>query len=257
MAKCFVCQHVLIAWEKTPRFADIQAAVEWVGSPRETFEDWDLRIHRWKRGLRTRGGTFEWMVLLALKLQSYEFGRCVNCEHALTEMDEHHLLSDPIARSVLQDRLSMNSAVTNQRKQPHLATLPKKERAMTTTAVKPKYRISPEKYKAWKEHQAKIQAEVEQHLAFVRSVCDLLGEPTTGEQFYRIHLIIRVLGRDRVVELLHRTLEVEQQGGLLIKDSSRRRSTGGVFYQLAKEQHRDLLPARVFRPPVRPVQEVL
>lgn len=97
-------------------------------------------------------------------------------------------------------------------------------------------------------HQATVQREVQQHLAFVRSVADMLGETSQGA-FWRLHLIVRVLGSARVVALLKETLKVEQQGGLMVLNGSRRRTTGGVFFHLAKQQYASILPPSVMQPP--------
>jgi hypothetical protein len=97
-------------------------------------------------------------------------------------------------------------------------------------------------------HQATIKREVQQHLAFVQSVADMLGE-TKQHAYWRLHLIVRVLGAPRVVLLLKETLQVEQQGGLMVKNGSRRRTPGGVFFHLAKTKYGHLLPASVMEPP--------
>lgn len=96
-------------------------------------------------------------------------------------------------------------------------------------------------------HQATIKREVQQHLAFVQSVADMLGE-TKQHAYWRLHLIVRVLGAPRVVLLLKETLQVEQQGGLMVLNGSRRRTPGGVFFFLAKQQYGDILPASVMQP---------
>ena len=48
--------------------------------------------------------------------------------------------------------------------------------------------------------------------------------------------ILRVLGEERAVEILVEALTLESNGGLWLKDGSRRRSLGGTFLQLVKEQ---------------------
>jgi hypothetical protein len=103
------------------------------------------------------------------------------------------------------------------------------------------------------EFQAR-QAEVQQHLTFVRSVFDMLGE-TSPPVFFRLHLVVRALGAPRVITLLKQTIAIEEQGGLMVLNGSRRRTPGGVFFQLAKEQYQDILPARFFRPIV-PAKEI-
>ena len=47
---------------------------------------------------------------------------------------------------------------------------------------------------------------------------------------------LRTLGHERCVEILVEALTMESNGGLWLKDGSRRRTLGGTFLQLVKEQ---------------------
>ena len=47
---------------------------------------------------------------------------------------------------------------------------------------------------------------------------------------------LKVLGPERCIELLTEALLIEHQGGMLLKDGSKRRSLGGTFLQLCKER---------------------
>ena len=63
-----------------------------------------------------------------------------------------------------------------------------------------------------------------------------------------------MLGPDYTAQLLAQTLEVEAQGGMLVRNGSRRRTPGGVFFQLVRQQatrsQRDyLFPRAVPQPP--------
>ncbi|XP_075397586.1 phosphorylated adapter RNA export protein [Tenrec ecaudatus] len=49
-----------------------------------------------------------------------------------------------------------------------------------------------------------------------------------------ISRIVKIIGTKKAIELLMETTEVEQNGGLLIMDGSRRRTPGGVFLNLLK-----------------------
>ncbi|XP_060700828.1 phosphorylated adapter RNA export protein [Hemiscyllium ocellatum] len=57
-----------------------------------------------------------------------------------------------------------------------------------------------------------------------------LREPKTD----LIHRVVKTIGRKKAIELLIQTAEVEQNGGLMIVDGSRRRTPGGVYLQLLK-----------------------
>jgi len=48
--------------------------------------------------------------------------------------------------------------------------------------------------------------------------------------------VVRVLGDDGAQALLKETLEIEAKGGQLLADGTRRRSPGGVFFQLARKR---------------------
>jgi len=48
--------------------------------------------------------------------------------------------------------------------------------------------------------------------------------------------VLTVLGPDHTTQLLAQTLEVEAQGGMLIMNGTRRRTPGGVFFQLVRQQ---------------------
>jgi hypothetical protein len=48
--------------------------------------------------------------------------------------------------------------------------------------------------------------------------------------------VVRVLGDDSALSLLKETQEIEAKGGQLLADGTRRRSPGGVFFQLARKR---------------------
>jgi hypothetical protein len=48
--------------------------------------------------------------------------------------------------------------------------------------------------------------------------------------------IVRVLGEEGAMALLNETQEVEKAGGMLLADGTRRRSPGGVYFQLARRK---------------------
>ena len=61
-------------------------------------------------------------------------------------------------------------------------------------------------------------------------LADILQEPEKA----LLAKVLRQLGQERCAAILADTLEVEANGGMLLKDGSRRKSPGGVFFQLTK-----------------------
>ena len=68
-------------------------------------------------------------------------------------------------------------------------------------------------------------------------IADQLSETNPGA-LEQIQRLIEVTGEDFVQGLLDKTLEIENKGGMFVtnEDEARRRSPGGVFLHLAKEQ---------------------
>lgn len=64
-------------------------------------------------------------------------------------------------------------------------------------------------------------------------IATALGE-TEQEPITLIGRVVRDVSLDFANEVLRATDEVEAQGGMLVKDGSRRRTKGGVFFQLAR-----------------------
>ena len=65
-----------------------------------------------------------------------------------------------------------------------------------------------------------------------REIARVLYEPCR----FLVARALRVLGQDRCIELVTEALLREHQGGMLLKDGSRKRSLGGIFLQLCKER---------------------
>jgi hypothetical protein len=69
----------------------------------------------------------------------------------------------------------------------------------------------------------------------VTQIAQALGEtkPMARGQIKRI---VQTIGEERALAILQQALDVEQQGGLMLPDGSRRHTQGGVFFRLVKEQ---------------------
>jgi PHAX RNA-binding domain-containing protein len=68
-----------------------------------------------------------------------------------------------------------------------------------------------------------------------QQIATTLGE-TEPVPLMHIRRIVQTLGPERAVQLLEQAQAVEAGGGLLLPDGSRRRTPGGVFFRLVREQ---------------------
>jgi PHAX RNA-binding domain len=68
-----------------------------------------------------------------------------------------------------------------------------------------------------------------------QQIAATLGE-TEPVPLMHIRRIVQTLGPERALQLLEQAQTVEAQGGLLLLDGSRRRTPGGVFFRLVREQ---------------------
>ncbi len=81
----------------------------------------------------------------------------------------------------------------------------------------------------------------------VQGIAAELGE-TTAQPLAHLRRMLRTLGEERTRQLVQQAKAVEVQGGLLLPDSGRRRTLGGVFFKLAKEQATPEERARIWMP---------
>ncbi len=65
-------------------------------------------------------------------------------------------------------------------------------------------------------------------------IADTLDEHAPGPRA-QIARVVRVLGIERAQAFLEQALAVEQNGGMLLPDGSRRRTPGGVFFKLVRD----------------------
>ena len=87
-------------------------------------------------------------------------------------------------------------------------------------------------------------------------IADQLGETQPAPR-YAILRIVNALGRTQARQLLDHALEIEEQGGMMLSDGSRRRTPGGIFFDLVhsigKPKPDRRLPLR--KKPRKPVEE--
>jgi hypothetical protein len=80
----------------------------------------------------------------------------------------------------------------------------------------------------------------------VETLAASLQEP----QVPLLRQVLRTLGPDRCAAILMETLTCEANGGMLTKDGTRRRTPGGVFFQLVKERATRQARHRLFDSPM-------
>src|SRR5437870_442890 len=78
----------------------------------------------------------------------------------------------------------------------------------------------------------------------VEKLAEILQEPKVP----LLRQVLRTFGPERTVAVLTDTLQCEAQGGMLTKDGSRRRTPGGVFFQLVKARATPQERRRLFPP---------
>lgn len=62
--------------------------------------------------------------------------------------------------------------------------------------------------------------------ALMKQIAETLNEPNIA----LLREVLAVIGPERAQEFFQKTLEIEAQGGLMLKNGSRRRTPGGVFF---------------------------
>ncbi len=67
----------------------------------------------------------------------------------------------------------------------------------------------------------------------VTTIARALGE-TEPEPLQRLQAVVTILGPDQALALCEKALAVEQQGGMLTQDGTRRRTAGGIFFYLVR-----------------------
>ncbi len=83
--------------------------------------------------------------------------------------------------------------------------------------------------------------------ALVEGSAAELGE-SNGPALGQIRGILRAFGEERTRELVRHAKVIEEQGGMLVPDGSRRRTLGGVFFKLAKDAATPTERARIWIP---------
>ena len=67
----------------------------------------------------------------------------------------------------------------------------------------------------------------------VKTIAQKLGE-VEREPLKKLKAVVKILGPDKALALSEKALEVEQQGGMMTQDGTRRKTPGGVFFYLVR-----------------------
>lgn len=81
----------------------------------------------------------------------------------------------------------------------------------------------------------------------VQTIAEALGETEWGP-VRTIKGVVKILGEERALGLLEQTLQIEAAGGMPTEDSSQRRSPGGVYFKLVKNQTKPKERCSIFGP---------
>jgi hypothetical protein len=87
-------------------------------------------------------------------------------------------------------------------------------------------------------------------LNVVDKIATSLGE-TEKSPLATIGRVVKVLGEEKSLALLEETLKIEAGDGMLTEGKTRRRTAGGVFFKLAKNQTSSQERGKIFGPPPR------
>lgn len=79
----------------------------------------------------------------------------------------------------------------------------------------------------------------------VQEIAAQLGE-TEAEPLHLLKGVIKHCGLDFAQQILKETLEIEAQGGLMVRNGQRRRTTGGVFFYLVRGRVKYNLRKKIF-----------
>ncbi|MEW5957189.1 MAG: phosphorylated adapter RNA export RNA-binding domain-containing protein [Chloroflexota bacterium] len=82
----------------------------------------------------------------------------------------------------------------------------------------------------------------------VDKIATTLGETETTP-LATIERVIKVLGEEKALAILAETVKVEAEGGILTDDGARRRTIGGLYFKLVKDQITSRERGRIFGPP--------
>jgi hypothetical protein len=81
--------------------------------------------------------------------------------------------------------------------------------------------------------QSAEQALTAARKATIKTIAKQLGETEAGPR-QQVARVVKHLGPEQALAFLHEALAIEESGGLMLPDGSRRRTPGGVFFYLVR-----------------------
>jgi hypothetical protein len=67
----------------------------------------------------------------------------------------------------------------------------------------------------------------------VKTIAHTLGESEPAP-LQQLQAVVNILGSEQALALCEKAVEMEQQGGMLTKDGTRRKTVGGIFFYLVR-----------------------
>ncbi|RMH00927.1 MAG: hypothetical protein D6706_02855 [Chloroflexi bacterium] len=93
-----------------------------------------------------------------------------------------------------------------------------------------------------------LMTEQDDRQTLVDRIASALGETAPGP-LKTIARVVKVVGAAKALALLEETRRIEATGGMLTDDGRRRRTPGGVFFKLVKNQTTSRERGKIFGPP--------
>jgi hypothetical protein len=70
----------------------------------------------------------------------------------------------------------------------------------------------------------------------VNQVASSIGEQPGTQAWWSIRFLLKRYGSPKVSKMVDEAVEIDRNGGLFTNDGARRRTLGGIFFHLAKDE---------------------
>jgi hypothetical protein len=95
-----------------------------------------------------------------------------------------------------------------------------------------------------------MDAQSQKNAQLAQQIADQLGE-TEATPRAQIRRMLQTIGPERTQAFVQQALETEANGGILLPDGSRKRTRGGVFFRLVRDQVSDAERRAIWPYPIR------